>query len=50
MISLRLKPEILKLLDRVSKTPNTVYTGKSRTYLIERAIADQYNIYKQNGE
>ena len=49
MISIRLEPKLLKLLDRVSETPNTIYTSKDRTWLIESAIREQYKMYRQNG-
>ncbi len=49
MISLRIEPELLRLLKVVSETPNTEYSNKNRTELIELAIREQYKIYKSNG-
>ncbi len=49
MISLRISPELLRLLKTVSETPNTKYSDKNRTELIETAIREQYKIYKSNG-
>lgn len=48
MISIRFDPKLLELLDKVAETPNTVYTGKTRTHLIEKAVSDQYAIFKQS--
>ncbi len=50
MISLRIDPKLLRLLKLVSDTPNTEYSNKNRTELIESAIKEQYKIYKSNGK
>jgi hypothetical protein len=47
MISIRLDRNLLVLLDKASKTPNTIYAGKSRTFLIEEAIKEQYKMFSE---
>jgi hypothetical protein len=49
MISIRINPKLLRLLKLVSETPNTQYSNKNRTELIELAIQEQFKIYKSNG-
>lgn len=46
MISIRVEPELLYLLERVSETPGTKYSGQNRTSLIETAIRQTYGIFQ----
>lgn len=50
MISIRLDQSLLDLLSVVSDTPNTVYTGKTRTHLIEEAVKETYKTYNTDDD
>ena len=43
MISFRVDPGLLDLLDEVSATPDTMFYDRGRTWLIEYAIKQTYN-------